>query len=385
MTDSEFWKLIGKHVVRNSDGSIDANPLAKVLAKLPPEEILAFDRHISKHYFESYTWRLWGAAYLIHDGAPDDTFDYFRSWLIGCGHDIYQAAIEDPDSLAEFATPEAIDDLLYAVAEQTYKKVTGKSVPRSRTELTKLNEDLDFSDGQAMAAAYPRLCAKFAGDMYASTAGDELLDRCRKQIGVKNKKKLTDDDIAELFQRFRPCGDGLEEIYAGVEHGQQIAPRLAAAMQVDGTTKGSTLSANNRLPVCDNEAIALVKSYCENVHELAKEMNDRELAERFKTSEYVLCAGERDSYKLNQATDEAIEILWAALYDVFSEYLSPAGVLSGGVKKLVGQRLLPYYIEWPICAERFQTSDPLAPLFQMWQRRIAWRLAGGGVVEVFTP
>ena len=75
MTDSEFWKLIGKHVVRQSDGSIDARPLAKVLAKLTPEEILAFDRHTSQHYFESYTWRLWGAAHLIHCGAPNDTFD----------------------------------------------------------------------------------------------------------------------------------------------------------------------------------------------------------------------------------------------------------------------------------------------------------------------
>lgn len=385
MTDSEFWKLIGKHVVRQNDGSIDARPLAKVLAKLTPEEILAFYQHTSKHYFESYTWRLWGAAHLIHSGAPNDTFDYFRSWLIGCGRDIYLAAMENPDSLAEFATPEAIDDFLYAAAARTYEKVTGERMPTSRRELPKLDQDLDFTDAEAMAAAYPRLFAKFAGDMYAETAGDELLDRCRKHLGLTKKKKLTDDDIAGLFQQFRPSGDGLEKIYAGVEHGQEIARRLAAAMQVDGTTEGSTLSANKQQPVSDNEAIAIVKSFCENVHKLALEMDHGELAERFKTSKFVLRAGQRKNYKLNPATDDAIEMLWDALYDVFYESCSPAVVLSGAVKKVVGQRILPFYVEWPLCADRFQTSDPLAPIFQMWQRRLAWRLAGDGVVEVFTP
>jgi hypothetical protein len=385
MTDREFWKLIGKHVARKGDGSIDARPLAKVLARLTPEEILAFEQHTSKYYFESYTWRLWGAAWLIHEGAPDDTFDYFRSWLLGCGRDIYLAAMEDPDSLAEFATPEAIDDFLYTAASSTYEEVTGKRTPPSRRKLPKLKKDLDFSDGEAMAATYPRLFARFAGDRYAPAASDELLERCRKHLGLKSRKKLTDHDIAALFQQFRPSGDGLQEIYAGVEHGPEIARRLAAAMQVDGTTRGSTLSANNRQPVTGKEAIELVKSYCKNVHELAREMDDPELAERFTASKFVLRAGQRDSYTLNPATNDAIERLRNALFNVFYESVSPAGVLSVAVRRVVGQRILPFYIEWPLCAVRFQTSEPLAPLFQIWQRNVAWRLADGGVVEVFMP
>ncbi len=384
MTENEFWKLIGKHVIRQSNGGIDARPLAKVLDTRPPEEILSFQRHMSKHFAESYTWRLWGAAHLIQDGAPDDTFDYFRSWLIGCGRDVFLAAMDDPDSLADFATPEAIDDLLYGVGQRTYEKVTGKSLPSSGIKRPKLKKNLDFNDPDAMARAYPRLFAQFGGSLYAANPYDDLLERCRAYAGAK-KERWTEKDVAGFFQRFRPRGEGLSEIYAGVEHGDQIVERLVAAMEVDGTTEGSTLSANNLVPVTGDEAMALAQRFCENVRELAVELSNEELAERFTAGKFVLRAGARDRYELNDLTDEAIEMLWDTMYDVFYESASPASVLNTGVRALVGGRLLPFYIQWPVCSGRVQISDPLAPLFEMWRRGVAWRIVENRVVEVFTP
>jgi Protein of unknown function (DUF4240) len=48
-----------------------------------------------------YRLALWGAAYLINGGCSDDGFDYFRGWLLSQGHATWQAALADPDSLAD--------------------------------------------------------------------------------------------------------------------------------------------------------------------------------------------------------------------------------------------------------------------------------------------
>ena len=58
---------------------------------------------------EAYHWDLWGAAYLINGGCSDDGFEYFRRWLVLQGRDVFQAAVSNPDTLAEVA--EGLDKL----------------------------------------------------------------------------------------------------------------------------------------------------------------------------------------------------------------------------------------------------------------------------------
>ena len=44
---------------------------------------------------------LWSAAELMHRGCTADQFAAFRSGLIGLGHQVFEAALREPDSLAE--------------------------------------------------------------------------------------------------------------------------------------------------------------------------------------------------------------------------------------------------------------------------------------------
>lgn len=46
---------------------------------------------------------LWGAAYLMNGGCSDDGFLYWRCWLLAQGRDVYESAMNDPDSLATAA------------------------------------------------------------------------------------------------------------------------------------------------------------------------------------------------------------------------------------------------------------------------------------------
>ena len=130
MTASEFWKIIEKSKRGAESSDEQAEKLEGLLAKLPPEEILAFERIFTEFRIAAYRWDLWGVAYILCGGCGDDSFDYFRAWLIGRGQEYYEDVMKDPESVAGKVTeddyPEA-EFLLYA-ASKAYEKQTGRSM-----------------------------------------------------------------------------------------------------------------------------------------------------------------------------------------------------------------------------------------------------------------
>jgi hypothetical protein len=161
MDEAAFWALIRDHVDR--DGTdIEVERLVAALSKLPLETIAAYDELFQTVYDRAYSWRLWGAAYLINGGCSDDGFDYFRGWLIGMGRDVYVAALQDPDALVDVAEENVqAEDLLYA-APRAYEAASGGSeLPLLRSPSVELGEGWDFDDDAEMQARYPRLFARF--------------------------------------------------------------------------------------------------------------------------------------------------------------------------------------------------------------------------------
>lgn len=98
MTLDEFWNHI--RASRRSDPEAHAVRLVKRLVKLPPEEIIDFDHWWRAAHRKAYRRALWDASSVINGGCSDDGFDYFRDWLILQGRDVFEAAVNDPDTLA---------------------------------------------------------------------------------------------------------------------------------------------------------------------------------------------------------------------------------------------------------------------------------------------
>jgi hypothetical protein len=184
MDHEEFWTLIES--TKGGGCEQHAQRLEARLRALPPNQILAFERRQRQLLAEAFRWDLWGAAYLIQGGCSDDGFEFFRGWLIGQGRAVFEAALRDPDSLAEHpqvrpVTPATRWDLLLAcealleVAADAYETITGEELTdvyepdpelRHRLQHGPAGDDWDFDDDGEMRRRYPKLWAKLGLDKF---------------------------------------------------------------------------------------------------------------------------------------------------------------------------------------------------------------------------
>jgi hypothetical protein len=165
MDEKRFWKIVAKACRSDSREAEEwAERLQAELERLEPDEIIEWNHIFDQLAAQAYTVDLWGAAYLINGGASDDGFYYFRCWLIGMGREVYEAAVANPDSLAD-AVVQGIDAAaeIYAAAHQAWMAVTGwpdtdpYPARNERAELRR--EDWNFDDDAEVRRRLPRLAA----------------------------------------------------------------------------------------------------------------------------------------------------------------------------------------------------------------------------------
>jgi Protein of unknown function (DUF4240) len=84
MTNERFWNLIDQ-ARAGSKKSAFPKLMAKVLGDLSDEEIFEFGHKFYEKLCDLNRWQLWGAGFVINGGMGDDSFHYFRSWIVGKG------------------------------------------------------------------------------------------------------------------------------------------------------------------------------------------------------------------------------------------------------------------------------------------------------------
>lgn len=172
MDETEFWELVDDtREAAEGDPEEQADLLVERLTQKDPDSVLDFARHFESRYNRAYHWDLWGAAWVLLDGASDDAFDFFRCWLIGQGRHVFEGAVHDPDSLADLLDDfdEEIDgdgeELGYA-ADEAYEQLTGTVAPDLEIPPPPPEPEgtpLDFENEDQLAERYPRLWERFRG------------------------------------------------------------------------------------------------------------------------------------------------------------------------------------------------------------------------------
>ncbi|MER6395071.1 DUF4240 domain-containing protein [Kitasatospora sp. NPDC086009] len=169
MDETDFWQIIDD-TREDADGDPDeqAERLVERLVQLTPDDVIDFARLFEARFQRAYRTDLWGAAHLLLDGASEDTFDYFRCWLIGQGREVFEGGLHEPDDLAdllpEFDEEEdgEAEDLGYA-ADEAYEQLTGLPLPEvgDRQPARPAGAALDFEDPDTMAKRFPKLWERY--------------------------------------------------------------------------------------------------------------------------------------------------------------------------------------------------------------------------------
>ncbi|RFU69728.1 DUF4240 domain-containing protein [Bacillus sp. V59.32b] len=172
MTEEYFWGLLEKAKNKGEDQEEQFEWLVTHLSKSPIKEIVRFDYIFNKHYKKSYTSDLWAAAYIVMGGCSDDSFDYFRAWLLYLGKDMYEEAIKDPESIIphlEALEEEDMPDFedILSLACLAYEEKTGLDPDDYYDLYTKLTDDAmldseleldwDEDDEERLRNKFPRL------------------------------------------------------------------------------------------------------------------------------------------------------------------------------------------------------------------------------------
>lgn len=169
MTEDRFCGLIG-----NSQSSSN---IYETLSTLSDDELFGF-RYWWEHFSKiSYRQDLWAAIYIYRGGCGDDSFDYFRFWLITQGRDVFYNALNNADSLCDvFAnvrdedpTDEDADYLVMDIlnrrnndSDYYYRALKGYRMPEE--ELPGIEFEWEEGDEESMRRVCPRTFDRWWGE-----------------------------------------------------------------------------------------------------------------------------------------------------------------------------------------------------------------------------
>src|SRR5262245_46993283 len=138
MTEDFFWQLLRDARITAKNKTEIVSRLERMLAELELKDMLDFSAWMATFIAKATDKRLAVAGAIIcgvSGSLGDDGFVYFRAWLIAQGKEVYEAALKDPDSLAEMQHIDRgvtgplpyLEELLYVTLKPFSEKSGGRT------------------------------------------------------------------------------------------------------------------------------------------------------------------------------------------------------------------------------------------------------------------
>lgn len=131
MIEDQFWNIIDASLHATQSQGDQLTFLRDALQQLSPEEMIGFRLRTDKLLYDTYNSAMWCAGYIMNGGCSDDSFEYFRLWVISRGKSTYYNAKENPDTLIEESAP-LLDyydfESFWYVALMAFENTTGKEL-----------------------------------------------------------------------------------------------------------------------------------------------------------------------------------------------------------------------------------------------------------------
>ena len=167
MIEADFWALVTRTTADQMQDDL-ADALKKKLSLLSDLELKAFDKIFGQQMRRSYTWTIWGAAYIITGCDSEYAFSEFRCFLISLGKEWYEKVLDNADALGQLAQWPMKDGYAYPFLDE-YDLIAGQIYEtRNDDELPFVPSGLGQPEGKKFShkkkhlkSQYPELSAAF--------------------------------------------------------------------------------------------------------------------------------------------------------------------------------------------------------------------------------
>lgn len=169
MDRAEFWDVI-ESARKSALTTVDIPAWLKDnLEQKPVDYIIGFAQQLHNVDCEAYDARLWAAAFVMMEFCSDDKFMDFRSWLVAQGKSVFEAALNNPDTLAELKTLDGdfgqpiLFRLRYIPAKAFRNRLNDEiaDIPLNIGKPVLLNQNVWDGDRQKLPIMFPKLYAKY--------------------------------------------------------------------------------------------------------------------------------------------------------------------------------------------------------------------------------
>lgn len=212
MNKEQFWSIVDDiHVSTDSRNQKEIRTaLENRLRMLPSVEIVEWYEIFEFYQNAAYRNDLWAAATVMGAHCTDDGFMDFRSWLISQGKEVYFAAMQNPESLAE------IDTTGQALNFETYPYAANNAYIHRRA----------YEDGSLLQlfeqcidrSVYSTFQQKY--DLYAAEEAHELKSHVRSSLSVDipDRPDISPDwrkkDLAQIMPKLCAKAEAKRQYYA---------------------------------------------------------------------------------------------------------------------------------------------------------------------------
>lgn len=179
MSEKEFWRIIDYAKSKsNSNDLMAIDLIPNVLKDYEVGEIVEFEIIFETLIAKADDYKIMAAEKIMTGSVTDDSYIYYRCWLIMQGQKIFEAALINPESLADLYStddPSGFDcESLMYVADKAYTAKTGKDAynddngPRNVAYSKGLSYDMPATPtkgtdwkAEDLPNMYPKLWRKF--------------------------------------------------------------------------------------------------------------------------------------------------------------------------------------------------------------------------------
>jgi len=125
-----FWEIIETSRKKSDSEAEQVEVLITELEKFKVSSIKQFQKILDEKLVQAYHHDIWALAHLAQDGCSDDSFEYFRAWLILQGKEVFDLALEDVNKVAKFvpAGLQTSNDQLVWAPSIAYEARAGKAL-----------------------------------------------------------------------------------------------------------------------------------------------------------------------------------------------------------------------------------------------------------------